>query len=124
MGAGEVVRLAAKERDGRAISKSKTRRNEERFNSDDAVRFAIATQKNAQGRNMQRGDVVVNLDLADSAADERQRNGRALRPDREGDVEVYRIAYSDSESDLRRLRQLEQTQAALRAVSNVSTTVG
>ncbi|HET6496911.1 MAG TPA: DEAD/DEAH box helicase family protein, partial [Thermoleophilia bacterium] len=118
-GGGEVVRLAAKTREGQAISKQKTRRNEERFHSDDGVRFAIATQKNAQGRNMSRADVVIHLDLADSAADEKQRNGRALRPDREGDVEVYRIAYSDSESDLRRLRQLEQTQAALRAVSNV-----
>jgi superfamily II DNA/RNA helicase len=119
MGMGEVVRLAARERDGRAISKEKTRRNEERFNSDDGVRFAIATQKNAQGRNMQRGDVVVNLDLPNTAAEGVQRVARAVRTGRNGDVEVYNIAYSDSESDLRQLRALEQSRAALRAVSKV-----
>lgn len=117
IGKGGTVRLAAQDRDGKTISKDKTRRNETSFGTDDNVRFCLATQRNAQGRNMSRADVIFHVDLADSAADERQRNGRALRPDREGDVSVYRVAYSDVESDLRRLRQLEETGAALRAVS-------
>ena len=117
LGKGEVVRLSGRDRSGSAISQQKVKRNTERFNTDDGVRFVIATQRNSQGRNMSRADVGINFDLPTDAASGVQREGRPLRPDRVGDVTFYNIVYGDNESDLRQLRALERSGAALEAVT-------
>lgn len=121
LGLGDTVRLASTRRTGSRLSKAAVGRSKARFMADEDVRFALASDANALGHNLQRGDTIIHLDLAETAADEYQRNGRALRVGREEDVDIVRIAYEDVAEELAHLRTLETTERRLAAVGMTPT---